>query len=154
MHPVRSDKVSVSPAVVLTPDCDIFQHKCNAVSVAQIVSPEEYISNNSLKKEKSDGLRTAISRARTGNPGSFNFPGLFLLLADPSIDFPDSLVLLENHISLPIQFPDGDPNGSKVTEASVGSVDNLWFHIVHAELRIRLINVYARQMLRVGLPDA
>jgi hypothetical protein len=69
---VRSDKVVVSPGVILTPDCDIFQHKCNRVVVAQLVSVESHIKNQGLNSDKAKRFRESVSKARESNPGAFN----------------------------------------------------------------------------------
>lgn len=149
----RADKAVVSPGIVLTPDCDIFQHKGNRVVVAQVVSVESHIKNQALNSDKAKRLREGMDKARGTNPGAFNQPGLFPLLEEKELGLEDHLVLLENLASIPIQFR-GEKQGMGVTEASVGGLDNLWFWIQHPELRGRLVNELARHMLRIGLQDA
>ncbi len=149
----RADKVVVSPGIVLTPDCDIFQHKSNRVVVVQIVSVERHIENQRLNSDKAKRLKEGMDKARRTNPGAFNQPGLFPLLAEKELGLVDHLVLLENLTSVPIQFA-GQTNGMAVTDKSVCGLDNIWFWIQHPELRARLVNEFARHMLRIGLRDA
>lgn len=149
----RSDKVVISPGVVLTPDCDIFTHKCNALTVAQLQSPEAYIALNAPKKDVAERIRADVKKAHTTNPGVFDHRGLLLLPGDPVIGFEDSLVLLENHISMPIEFV-STTHAFTVTQDTVAGVDNIWFRIKDDPLRIRLVNEFARQVLRIGLEDA
>lgn len=151
---IRTDNVTIEPGVVMTADCDIFQHKCNTLCVARMVAPERFIELNCLRQEKAENLRKAIRRARIENPATFNFPGLFLLLGDPAFAFEDAIILLDSFISLPIEFATGAPPGSIVTADSIGGRDNAWFRVSHPELRIRMVNEFARQLLRVGLADA
>jgi len=149
----RGDKAIVSPGIVLTPDCDIFQQKGNRVVVAQVVSVASHIKNQGLNSDRARRLRDDIEKARGTNPGAFTHAGLFPLLAEKELEFDDHLVLLENLISMPIQFA-GDKPGIAVTDESVCGLDNLWFWIRHPELRARLVNEFARHMLRLGLQDA
>lgn len=149
----RFDKVVVSPGIVLTPDCDIFQHKGNRVVVAQVVSVASHIKNQGLSSDRAKRLRDSIDRARSTSPGAFTHAGLFPLLAENELGFEDHLVLLENITSIPIQFA-GENQGMAVTDESVCGLDNLWFWIQHPELRARLVNEFARHMLRIGLQDA
>lgn len=149
----RGDQVVVSPGIVLTPDCDIFQHKVNRIVVAQIVSIEAHVKNQGLNSEKKGRLFESMNRSRATNPGAFNQPGLFPLHADKTLGFEDHLVLLENLASIPIQYSPGQSQGAEVISRSVNGLDNIWFWIHHPGLRIRLINEFARHMLRIGLAD-
>lgn len=151
---VRSDKVVVSPGIILTPDCDIFQHKCNRVVVAQLVSVESHIKNQELNSDKAKRFRESVSKARESNPGAFNQPGLFPMLGDKDLGFGDHVVLLENLVSIPIEFAAGQKEGMQVSDASVNGLDNIWFWIQHPELRARLTTEFTRHMLRIGLQDA
>ncbi len=141
----------------MSPDCDVFQVKCNAVSVAQMLTVESYISINNPKAEIAHQIRVKAAKGSSTNPGAFDERGLLFLPGDPSLGFEDSLVLLENHVSLPIERPSGVTRFSpsfEVTEDSVGGQYNLWFQIKDDPLRIRLVNEFVRLMLRVGLEDA
>jgi len=149
----RGDNVMIASGVIMTPDCDIFQHKCNAVTVAQIVDVESYIKGNITKEATAKQFRSDVLNASGSNPGAFNKAGLFLLPASADMGLPDSLVLLGNHVSLPIEFSN-DGGGFSVSEASIGKLENLWFRIRQDLLRLRLINEFARQLLRIGLADA
>ncbi|MBV6504367.1 MAG: hypothetical protein AKCLJLPJ_02488 [Fimbriimonadales bacterium] len=150
---LRQDKVTVCSGAVMTPDCDIFQHKCNAVTVAQVLTVESYIELNGLKPHAASDLRRRVHEACLSNPGAFEKRGLFLLPGDAALGLENSFVLLENHVSIPIEFV-SEGSGFAVSEESVVGQANIWFRIRHDLLRARLVNEYARQTLRVGLEDA
>jgi hypothetical protein len=151
---VRTEKVTISPGVVITPECDIFQHKCNRVVLAQLVTVDNHIINQNLAPGKSRALREEIDRARQSNPGAFNRAGLFLMLRDNEFGFFDHVILMENQVSLPIEFAEGQDKGVLVTESSVGGFANIWFRIGDPLLKSRLTAEIARHFLRIGLEDA
>lgn len=150
----RSEKAVISPAVILTPDCDIFQHKTNRVVVAQLVSLENHIKNQSLNSNRASKLRDDFKKCKESNPGAFNHPGLFPMLEDKAIGFTDHVVLLDNICSLPIDFVGGQSTGLQVTPNSIVGVENIWFWIQTPELRARLATEFSRHMLRIGLLDS
>jgi hypothetical protein len=76
------------------------------------------------------------------------------MLGDKDLGFGDHVVLLENQVSLPIEFAAGQKEGMQVSDASVNGLDNIWFWIQHPELRARLTTEFTRHMLRIGLQDA
>lgn len=150
----RVDKAILSPGIVLTPECDIYQHKVNRVVVAQIVSVSAHILNQGLTAQKKKTIVESIERARESNPGAFNIPGLFPLLRDERLNFADHLVLLDNVTSLAIVFADGQQTGLSVTSESIDGHKNIWFRLADSDLRSRLTCEFVRHMLRIGLPDA
>lgn len=143
----------VSAGIVLTPDCDIYQHKVNTLIVAQILSIDTFITVNGLTDRQERALREEIVRAKSTNPGSLNRSGIHFLPQDTRFDFEDSFVIFSNHMSIPIRFTENSNTGQEIVSNSVGGNENFWFRIGNPELKIRLVNEFARHILRIGLPD-
>lgn len=150
----RTSQVEFFPAVILTPDCDIYQHKVNTVVVIQIIPVETFIERNGMAERKANLLRGEVEQAKASNPGAFSRSGVFFLPGSTDLDFPDSLAIFNMQCIVPIQFPDGDVQGNHVIADSIGGQENLWFRIKHSDFRARLVNEFSRQMWRIGLPDA
>ena len=143
----------VSCGLILSPDCDICQRKINQVVAIQVLPVETYIRLNNVTGSKLVTLKQNLNRASSENPGCLNVPGLHYLPEDKSIDFPESVAILNMHTIVPFIAAGTKGLDQRIDPKSIGGQDNLWFRISHSELRIRVVNEFAMGLLKVGLED-